>query len=97
MAKKTPMRKCVLSGKMKPKKDMVRIVRNPDKSVAIDPTGKKNGRGAYVSMDLQLLESMKKSAKLSQALNTEVPAEFFEELIDHVDYKLARMELLNDQ
>lgn len=60
MAKKTPMRKCVLSGEMKPKKDMVRIVRNPDKSVAIDPTGKKNGRGAYVSMDLQLLESMKK-------------------------------------
>lgn len=91
------MRKCVLSGEMKPKKDMVRIVRNPDKSVAIDPTGKKNGRGAYVSMDLQLLESMKKSAKLSQALNTEVPEEFFEELIDHVDYKLARMELLNDQ
>lgn len=91
------MRKCVLSGEMKPKKDMVRIVRNPDKSVAIDPTDKKNGRGAYVSMDLQLLESMKKSAKLSQALNTEVPAEFFEELIDHVDYKLARMELLNDQ
>lgn len=41
MAKKTPMRKCVLSGEMKPKKDMVRIVRNPDKSVAIDPTGKK--------------------------------------------------------
>lgn len=55
MAKKTPMRKCVLSGEMKPKKDMVRIVRNPDKSVAIDPTGKKNGRGAYVSMDIQLL------------------------------------------
>lgn len=68
MAKKTPMRKCVLSGEMKPKKDMVRIVRNPDKSVAIDPTGKKNGRGAYVSMDLQLLESMKKSAKLSLSL-----------------------------
>ena len=97
MVKKMPMRKCVLSGEMKPKKDMVRIVRNPDKSVAIDPTGKKNGRGAYVSMDLQLLESMKKSAKLSQALNTEVKAEFIEELIDHVDYKLARMELLNDQ
>lgn len=91
------MRKCVLSGEMKPKKEMVRIVRNPDKSVAIDPTGKKNGRGAYVSMDLQLLESMKNSQKLSQALNTEVSAEFFDELIDHVDYKLARMELLNDQ
>jgi len=44
--RKIPMRKCVVSGEMKPKKEMVRIVRNKEGEVSIDPTGKKNGRGA---------------------------------------------------
>ncbi|MDN6627081.1 MAG: YlxR family protein, partial [Pisciglobus halotolerans] len=49
MAKKRPLRKCIVSGEMKPKEDMIRIVRNKDGEVFIDETGKKNGRGAYVS------------------------------------------------
>ncbi|NWN95587.1 MAG: YlxR family protein, partial [Bacillus sp. (in: Bacteria)] len=44
--KKIPMRKCVATGEMKPKKEMVRIVRSKEGEVSIDPTGKKSGRGA---------------------------------------------------
>lgn len=91
------MRKCVLSGEMKPKKEMVRIVRSKEGAVSIDPTGKKNGRGAYVSLDMELVQSAKDSKKLNRALNTDIPSEFYDELVDHVDYKLARMELLNEQ
>ena len=95
--KKIPMRKCVASGEMKPKKEMVRIVRTKDGEVSIDSTGKKNGRGAYVSLDVDLVEKAKEKDILSNALNTRVTNEFYDELIDYVDYKKARMELMNEQ
>jgi len=95
--KKIPMRKCVASGEMKPKKEMVRIVRSKDGEVSIDSTGKKNGRGAYVSLDVDLVEKAKEKDILSNALNTRVTNEFYDELIDYVDYKKARMELMNEQ
>lgn len=43
--RKIPMRKDVVSNEMKPKKEMVRVVRSKEGEVAIDPTGKKSGRG----------------------------------------------------
>ena len=44
--RKVPMRKCVVSNEMKPKKELVRIVKNQAGEIAIDPTGRMNGRGA---------------------------------------------------
>jgi len=95
--KKIPMRKCVASGEMKPKKEMVRVVRAKDGEVSIDSTGKKNGRGAYVSLDIDLVKKAKENNILSNALNAKVTDEFYDELIDYVDYKKARMELMNEQ
>jgi len=95
--KKIPMRKCVASGEMKPKKEMVRVVRSKDGEVSIDPTGKKNGRGAYVSLDVELVKKAKEKNILSNALNADVSDEFYDELIEHINYKKARMELLNEQ
>ncbi|MBQ9696493.1 MAG: YlxR family protein [Oscillospiraceae bacterium] len=46
--KKIPMRMCVGCREMKPKKELIRVVRGPDGTVSLDPTGKKPGRGAYV-------------------------------------------------
>ncbi|WP_368644821.1 YlxR family protein [Alkalibacterium putridalgicola] len=95
--RKIPMRKCVVSGEMKPKKDMVRIVRNKEGEVSIDPTGKKNGRGAYVSLDTELVMKAKKKKMLDQALNAQVDDSFYDELIDYIEYKKARMEIENEQ
>lgn len=47
--KKIPERKCVITNEMKPKKELIRIVRNKEGEVFVDVTGKKNGRGAYLS------------------------------------------------
>ncbi len=52
--KKVPMRKCVATGEMKPKKELVRIVRSKEGEVSIDLTGKKSGRGAYLSKDKEV-------------------------------------------
>ncbi|SON65468.1 putative RNA binding protein; putative new fold (fragment) [Latilactobacillus sakei] len=43
--RKVPMRKDVISQEMKPKKEMVRIVKTAEGEISIDPTGKKSGRG----------------------------------------------------
>ena len=45
------MRKDLLTDTMQPKKELVRIVIDKEKNVSVDPTGKKAGRGAYVSLD----------------------------------------------
>ena len=53
--KKIPMRMCVGCREMKEKRELIRIVRTPDGEVALDPTGKKSGRGAYVCRQAECL------------------------------------------
>ncbi len=78
--RKVPLRKCVVTNEMKPKKELIRIVRSPDGVVTIDPTGKKNGRGAYISNDEDCFALAKKKDILSKHLNVQVSPELYEEL-----------------
>ncbi|MBI5974909.1 RNase P modulator RnpM [Staphylococcus canis] len=64
--RKIPMRKCILSNEMKPKKEMIRVVQNKEGEISADATGKKPGRGAYVSKDIELIEKAQKEQKLEQ-------------------------------
>ena len=63
-----------------PKKDLIRVVRTPEKTVEIDLTGKKNGHGAYISKSLETLALAKKNKALQRALETEIPDEVYQEL-----------------
>ena len=56
MIKKIPLRTCVITKELLPKKDLLRIVKNKENEVAIDLTGKLNGRGAYIKKDMEVLE-----------------------------------------
>ncbi|WP_249869748.1 RNase P modulator RnpM [Oceanobacillus saliphilus] len=78
--RKAPERKCVVTNEMKPKKELIRIVRNKEGVVFVDPTGKKNGRGAYLSRDLDVITKAEKSNVLNRTLNAEVDASIYEEL-----------------
>lgn len=89
------MRKCIASQEMKPKKDMIRIVRNKEGEVSYDPTGKKNGRGAYISMEPELVVKAKEKDLLGQVFNAKVTDEFYEELFAYVEHQKARAELQN--
>lgn len=91
--RKIPMRKCVVSQEMKPKKEMIRIVRTKEGDVFFDPTGKKNGRGAYISLDPELVKKAKEKKLFAQALNANVPDEFYDELLAYVEHQKARAEL----
>lgn len=77
--RKVPLRKCIGCNEMKSKKEMIRVVRTAENEIVPDPTGKKNGRGAYVCC-IACLEKAMKSRGLSRALNTAVPEEVYEKL-----------------
>lgn len=81
LQKKIPLRKCVATGEMHPKKEMIRIVRNKEGEVFVDLTGKKSGRGAYVSKSESAIEIARKKKVLDNQLETKVPAEIYDELI----------------
>ncbi|MBM7598559.1 putative RNA-binding protein YlxR (DUF448 family) [Virgibacillus halotolerans] len=72
---------------MKPKKDLIRVVRNKDGDVFVDPTGKKNGRGAYVSSDLDVIAKAEKTNALGQQLNTTIDPSIYEALKQTVQGK----------
>jgi hypothetical protein len=78
--RKIPERKCVVTGEMKPKKDLIRVVRNKEGDVFVDPTGKKNGRGAYLTGTIEVIEQAEKTNALAQSLNTKIGPEIYEEL-----------------
>ncbi len=80
LQKKIPLRKCVATGEMHPKKEMIRIVRSKEGEVSVDLTGKKSGRGAYVSKSESAIEIARKKKVLDNQLETKVPAEIYDEL-----------------
>lgn len=82
--KKIPMRKCVACEENKAKNDLIRIVNNKEEGVSIDPTGKKNGRGAYICIDSSCVELAKKNRRLEHALKTEITENMYEEINDYV-------------
>lgn len=91
--RKIPMRKDLLTGAMQPKKAMVRIVRQADQTVAIDPTGKVAGRGAYVALDPAAVKAAKGKGIIEKAFDVKVAPEFYDELFAYVDHQKARQEL----
>lgn len=62
------MRKCIISNEMHPKKDMIRVVINKEGEIFADATGKKQGRGAYVSKDVSLVEKAQQKSYLKSTL-----------------------------
>lgn len=76
--KRVPLRKCVGCGEMIGKKGAVRVVRDKDGNISVDPTGKKSGRGAYICNDVKCLELAKKGRKLERSFKCRIPAEIYD-------------------
>lgn len=78
--RKVPERMCVGCGELRPKKELIRVVRSPEGEVSIDPTGKQNGRGAYIDPRPECLEKALKSRRLERNLAVPLPPEVVERL-----------------
>ena len=78
--KKIPLRRCVVTKQQLPKKELLRIVRDKDGNVAVDLTGKANGRGAYIKKDIEVLKEAKNKKILERALEIEISEEVYDEI-----------------
>lgn len=78
--KKIPLRTCMGCNEKKPKKELVRIVKNKDGKIFIDRTGKADGRGAYICDSIECLEKVIKSKRLERVLETQIPEEVYNNL-----------------
>ena len=91
--KKIPMRQCVGCRQMKPKKEMLRVIKATSKEdeseseggIFLDATGKKNGRGAYLCRDSECLKAALKNRGLERSLKTSVPEDVFETLTKEME------------
>ena len=78
--RKVPMRMCTGCGQMKPKRELVRVVKSQDGEIALDLTGKKAGRGAYLCPSAACLAKARKAKRLQNAFGVPVPDEVFDRL-----------------
>ena len=83
--KKIQMRRCLATNESFPKKELLRIVRTPEGEVKVDTTGKLNGKGAYISKNMQALKLAKKNRVLNRALELEIPEAVYEEIERLID------------
>lgn len=79
--KKVPMRKCVITNNQLPKKDLFRVVREPNGVVTIDCVGKVKGHGVYLSKDKEVITLAKKRHSLDRYLETKVEDSIYDELL----------------
>ncbi len=76
--KKIPMRMCTGCREMKPKKELIRVVKTPEGEIKLDTVGKVNGRGAYICKSVQCLQKAQKANALSRAFECQVSSEVYE-------------------
>ncbi|MTK11284.1 MAG: YlxR family protein [Clostridiaceae bacterium] len=85
--KKVPQRMCTGCMEMKPKKELIRVVKDTDGDISVDLTGKKNGRGAYVCRNIECLEKAFKAKRLQKNLEAQIDEEIYVRLRDEIQHE----------
>ena len=71
--KKVPMRMCTGCGEMKPKRELIRIVKSPEGVISLDKTGRSPGRGAYVCPNAECLKKARKTKRIERVFESQLP------------------------
>ena len=85
MLKKIPMRTCVVTREKLEKKELLRVVKNKEGIVAIDPTGKANGKGAYLKKDAEVIKKAHQNKILDRVLETTIPDSLYEDMLNIIN------------
>ena len=83
--KKIPQRKCIACQERDNKKKLIRIVKNKDNEIFLDPSGRANGRGAYVCATHECLSKAINSKALNRAFKMDVEDDVYKHLLDELD------------
>jgi predicted RNA-binding protein YlxR (DUF448 family) len=83
--KKLPQRMCAGCMEMKPKKELIRIVRSKEGEISIDLIGKKPGRGAYICKNEECLTKAVKTKRLEKNLEVKISDEIYNKLKEEIN------------
>ena len=75
--KKIPMRMCLGCGEMKPKRELIRVVKSKEGDISLDLTGKKSGRGAYICKSVECFEKARKARKFERSLSCMISEDIY--------------------
>ena len=78
--KKVPMRMCTACREMKPKRDLIRVVKTSEGEIKLDTTGRLNGRGAYICNSRECFEKARKMNALARAFEMKISEEIYNQL-----------------
>ena len=84
MQKKIPMRQCLGCREMKPKRELIRVVRSPEGEISLDFKGKAPGRGAYVCRSQECLTKAVRQKQLERALETKIEEAVYSQLMEEI-------------
>ena len=85
--RKIPMRTCFVTKEKYPKSELIRVVRDNLGNISVDLTGKKNGRGAYLKKDIDVINKAFSGKILERYLEALIPQEIYDELCEIVNDK----------
>ena len=85
MQKKIPMRQCLGCREMKPKRELIRVVRSPEGEISLDFKGRAPGRGAYICPAPACLKQAIKAKALERAFSTQIPEAVYEKLNEEME------------
>ena len=75
--KKIPMRMCLGCGEMKPKRELIRVVKSMEGDISLDLTGKKSGRGAYICKSVECFEKARKARKFERSFSCMISEDIY--------------------
>lgn len=82
--KKIPMRMCLGCNEMKPKKELIRVVKSPEGEISLDFTGKKSGRGAYICRSVECFNKARKGRRLEKAFSCKIDADVYDAMAEEL-------------
>lgn len=82
--KKIPMRMCLGCNEMKPKKELIRVVKSPEGEISLDFTGKKSGRGAYICHSVECFNKARKGRRLEKAFSCKIDAGVYDAMAEEL-------------
>lgn len=85
MQKKIPMRQCVGCREMRPKRELVRVVKSPEGEISLDFRGKAPGRGAYLCPNADCLKKAIRSKALERNFDCQIPQTVYDGLVEKME------------
>lgn len=82
--KKQPLRMCIGCCEMKPKSELIRVVRDKEGNISIDKKGRAPGRGAYLCNSIECYQKAVKGKRIERAFKTAIGDEVYKALAEEM-------------